>query len=54
VHDPTSLTTNQHEFYTDASKNLYYRQPGHIAAAGKLGLGVADVKQIDHRKLQLA
>jgi len=53
VHDPTSLTTNQHEFYTDASKNLYYRQPGHIAAAGKLGLGVADVKQIDHRKLQL-
>jgi uncharacterized protein (DUF362 family) len=51
--NPKSITKDGREFYTDASKNLFYRQPGHIAAAGKLGLGVSDLKQIDHRKLQL-
>ena len=51
--DPKSITINSGEFYSDASKNLFYRQPGHIAAAGKLGLGVSDLKQIDHRKLQI-
>ena len=50
-HDPNSITTNSDDFYHDASKNLFFRQPGHIAAAGKLGLGVADLKQIDHRSL---
>ena len=53
-HDPKSLTKDSREFYEDASKNLFYRQPGHIAAAGKLGLGVSDLKQIDHRKLQIS
>ena len=48
-HDPKSITGDSSEFYHDASKNLFFRQPGHIAAAGKLGLGVADLKQIDHR-----
>jgi uncharacterized protein (DUF362 family) len=52
-HTAKSITSDQREFYGDASKNLYYRQPGHIAAAGKLGLGVFDLKQIDHRKLQI-
>jgi uncharacterized protein (DUF362 family) len=52
-HTAKSITSDQREFYGDASKNLYYRQPGHIAAAGKLGLGVSDLKQIDHRKLQI-
>jgi uncharacterized protein (DUF362 family) len=51
--NPKSITKDGREFYTDAGKNLFYRQPGHIAAAGKLGLGVSDLKQIDHRKLQL-
>ena len=50
-HDPNSITENNHDFYHDASKNLFFRQPGHVAAAGKLGLGVADLKQIDHRTL---
>ena len=50
-HDPSSITTNSNDFYHDATKNLFFRQPGHVAAAGKLGLGVADLKQIDHRKL---
>jgi uncharacterized protein (DUF362 family) len=50
-HDPNSLTTNSNDFYHDATKNLFFRQPGHVAAAEKLGLGVADLKQIDHRKL---
>jgi uncharacterized protein (DUF362 family) len=51
-HKPLSITTDGREFYQDASKNLFYRQPGHIAAAGKLGLGVSDLNQIDHRRLQ--
>lgn len=47
--DPKTLTNNGGEFYEDCTKNLFYRQPHHIAAAGKLGLGVSDLKQIDHR-----
>src|SRR5467141_2151994 len=49
--NPKSLTDNNAEFYEDATKNLFYRQPHHIAAAGKLGLGTSDLKQIDHRVL---
>jgi uncharacterized protein (DUF362 family) len=52
--NPNSITSNSWEFYEDASKNLFYRQPGHIEAAGKLGLGVYDLKAIDHRTLQLS
>ena len=48
-----SITSNNGEFYRDASKNLYYRQPGHIAAAGKLGLGVSELKQIDRRQVRM-
>src|SRR5215472_9417790 len=48
-----SITSNGNEFFRDANKNLYYRQPGHIAAAGKLGLGVSDLKQIDHRQVRM-
>src|SRR5271169_5961118 len=29
-HKPSSITTDGREFYLDASKNLFYRQPGHI------------------------
>jgi uncharacterized protein (DUF362 family) len=50
-HDPKSITADNNEFFHDATKNLFFRQPGHVAAAGKLGLGVADLKQIDHRSL---
>src|SRR5882672_7916809 len=49
--DPNSLTQDGTEFYQDAAKNLFYRQPHHIAAAGKLGLGISDLKQIDRRIL---
>ncbi len=51
--DPNSLTQDGMEFYQDAAKNLFYRQPHHIAAAGKLGLGISDLKQIDHRILRI-
>jgi uncharacterized protein (DUF362 family) len=50
-HDPNSITADSNDFYHDAAKNLFFRQPGHVAAAGKLGLGVADLKQIDRRTL---
>jgi len=52
--NPKSITTDGRAFFKDASKNLYYRQPSHIAAAGKMGLGVWDLKQIDHRKLRIS
>jgi hypothetical protein len=51
--DPNTLTDNQDEFHRNYRKNLYFRQPGHIATAGKLGLGVCDLQRIDHRKLRL-
>ena len=47
--EPRSITPDTNVFFHDATKNLFFRQPGHIAAAGKLGLGVSDLKQIDHR-----
>jgi uncharacterized protein (DUF362 family) len=53
-HDPRSITMNNEEFFHDPAKNLFYRQPGHIAAAGKLGLGVGDLQQIDHRLLEIS
>jgi uncharacterized protein (DUF362 family) len=48
-HDPNSITSDNDVFFHDSSKNLFFREPGHVAAAGKLGLGVADLKQIGHR-----
>ena len=52
-HDPKSITMNNEEFFHDATKNLFFRQPGHIAAAGGLGLGVSDLQQVDHRIVNL-
>jgi len=52
--DPKSLTNDGRAFYQDASKNLFYRQPHHIAAAGKLGLGIYDRKQIEHQVIHMA
>ena len=44
---PESLTLNEEEYYHNPRKNLFSRQPEHIAAAGKLGLGISDRKRID-------
>jgi len=52
--DPKNLTNNSGEFHRNAHKNMYFRQPGHIATAGKLGLGVSDLKLIDHRNIRLS
>lgn len=51
LHDPKSITPDNRIFFHDASKNLFFRQPGHIAAAGKLGLGISDTQKIEHRLL---
>ena len=53
-HDPKSITMNGEEFFHDPTKNLFFRQPGHIAAAGKLGLGVSDLQGIEHRVVYLS
>jgi len=53
-HDPKSITANNMEFFHDASKNLFYRRPGHVASAGKLGLGVGEMSKIDRRTMRLA
>jgi uncharacterized protein (DUF362 family) len=52
-HDPASITSNNEEFFHNPNKNLFYRRPGHIAAAGKLGLGIADLQRIEHRQILL-
>jgi uncharacterized protein (DUF362 family) len=52
--DPQSLTNDGDAFYQDASKNLFYRQPHHIAAAGKLGLGISDRNKIEHQVIHAA
>jgi uncharacterized protein (DUF362 family) len=50
-HDAKSITPDNNLFFHDATKNLFFRQPGHVEAAGKLGLGISDMKQIDYRLL---
>jgi uncharacterized protein (DUF362 family) len=50
-HDPASITSDDREFFHDPKKNLFYRRPGHIASAGKLGLGVSDPARIDHLRI---
>jgi uncharacterized protein (DUF362 family) len=52
-HSLESITNSSQEFYNDPRKNLFYRRPGHIASAGKLGLGVSDLKRIDHGHIRL-
>ena len=52
-HDPKSITANNDEFFHDPGKNLFYRQPGHIAAAGELGLGISDLKKIDRHTIHI-
>jgi uncharacterized protein (DUF362 family) len=52
-HDPKSITANNDEFFHDPGKNLFYRQPGHIAAAGELGLGISDLKKIDRHPIYI-
>jgi hypothetical protein len=52
--EPKSITENGFEFYQNAAKNLFYRQPHHIAAAGKLGLGISDLRQIDQRSIRIS
>lgn len=49
--DPASITEDGEQFYHDPTKNLFYRRPGHIASAGKLGLGISDLGKIDLRDL---
>jgi hypothetical protein len=51
--NPKNITFNSNEFYHNSQKNLFYRQPGHIAAAGELGLGISDLQKIDRHKIQL-
>lgn len=51
--NPANITRNQRLFHTDMHKNLFYRQPAHIEAAGKLGLGVWEMNKIEHRVIEL-
>jgi len=53
-HNVKSITSDSGEFYHNPHKNLFYRRPGHIASAGKLGLGIADLNRIDHGRIHLA
>jgi uncharacterized protein (DUF362 family) len=50
-HDPASITPDSNLFFRDPKKNLFYRRPGHVASAGKLGLGISDLVRIEYRRL---
>lgn len=51
--NPASITRSQEEYFHNPRKNLFFRQPAHIEAAGRLGLGVWETNKIDHRKLMM-
>jgi uncharacterized protein (DUF362 family) len=51
--NPKNITFRSNEFYHNSRKNLFYRQPGHIAAAGKLGLGTSDLQKIDRQRIRM-
>jgi uncharacterized protein (DUF362 family) len=51
--NPANLVRSEQEYFRDPHKNLFFRQPAHIEAAGRLGLGVWEPQKIDHRKLEL-
>lgn len=51
--NPANIVRSEQEYFRDPHKNLFYRRPGHIEAAGRLGLGVWEPEKIDHRKLEL-
>lgn len=49
--NPANITHSEEEYFHNPRKNLFFRQPAHIEAAGRLGLGVWETSKIDHRKL---
>jgi uncharacterized protein (DUF362 family) len=51
--NPENITPDSNDYYYNPNKNLFYRQPGHIATAGKLGLGVSDLHKIDRRRIEI-
>ena len=50
-HDPASITPDMGEYFRNPRKNLFYRRPGHVASAGKLGLGISDRSRIVHNHI---
>lgn len=50
---PQNITFDSDVYYHDSHKNLFYRQPAHIEAAGKLGLGISDLQRIDRQRIQM-
>jgi uncharacterized protein (DUF362 family) len=51
--NPANIVGSEREYFRDPNKNLFFRQPAHIGAAGRLGLGVWESQKLDHRKLEL-
>lgn len=49
--DMTNFTSKSDEWQTNPNKNRSIREPGHIEYAGTLGLGVYDVKKIQHTQI---
>ena len=51
--DPKYLGTSS-DMQKTAFKNPFYREPGHIKTAAELGLGKWELKEIDHRKVDVS
>lgn len=48
-----SIDRGDRVFQTNPNTNLYYREPGHIEYAGKLGLGVYDLAKIKLQEIEV-
>jgi len=53
VWDRSPERLNARQFQTDPNTNQFVREPGHIEYASGLGLGVYDIKQINHTEIRL-
>ncbi|MGH9455401.1 MAG: DUF362 domain-containing protein [Terriglobia bacterium] len=49
--NPANITGDEREYFHNPHKNLFFRQPAHIEAAGQLGLGVWELKKIDRHTI---
>ncbi|MGH9434168.1 MAG: DUF362 domain-containing protein [Terriglobia bacterium] len=49
--NPANITQDEREYFHNPHKNLFFRQPAHIEAAGRLGLGVWEMNKIDRRAI---
>jgi hypothetical protein len=51
--NPANMAKDGQEYSLNPRKNLFFRQPAHIEAAGRLGLGVWEINKINYSKVEM-